>query len=233
MKKFANILIIFVSLLITGCGNRVSINGTTSLHELEDRMLYLHLFEDGDLRIVDSTRIVHGKFQFSGAKIDSATIAFLYLEDMRLMPIVVEPNPLSVTLNENEYSVDGSELNDSLFAFIQRKNNLDLQLAELPRKESQMILEGMDHDDVLIQLSQEAAILNAQEEELVMRFIKDNMDNVLAPGVFMMITYNIPTPMLNPQIEELATLGSSRFLNDPYVRNYLKRARENMENVSE
>jgi hypothetical protein len=128
--------------------------------------------------------------------------------------------------------VEGCALNDTLFAFIRRKTLLDEQIAALPRRESRMILDGYDHDDILRQLSQEAAILNAQENELVVRFIKDNMDNVLAPGIFMVVTSSLP-PMLTPQIEELVTLASPLFLNDAYVQEYLRIARENMEKINE
>ena len=108
-----------------------------------------------------------------------------------------------------------------------------MQLAELPRRESRMILEGIDHHEILLQLNQEAAVLTAQEDELVTRFIKDNMDNVLAPGVFMIVASGLPYPMLNPQIEELEALGSPRFLNDAYVKDFLKMAHDNMEKLNE
>ncbi len=196
-------------------------------------MLYLRVYEDGDLQAIDSTSIIHGKFQFSGPAVDSTVMAFLFLDEQSLMPLVVDHHPITITLNEQERKVEGSVLNDSLHAFIQRKNILDQQLAELPRKESRMILEGFDHQEILMQLNQEAAVLGAQGETLVMRFIKDNMDNVLAPGVFMIITSALPYPMLNPQIEELEALGSPRFLNDPYVHDFLRMAHENMEKMEE
>lgn len=159
-------------------------------------------------------------------------MAFLFLEEQSLMPVVIDENPLTITLNENEHKVVGSALNDTLRAFIQRKTELDMQLAELPRRESRMILEGYDHHEILMQLNQEAAALTAQEDELVTRFIKDNMDNVLAPGVFMIVTSGLPYPMLNPQIEELEALGSPRFLNDTYVKDFLKMAHDNMEKLN-
>jgi hypothetical protein len=39
--------------------------------------------------------------------------------------------------------------------------------------------------------------------------------------------------MLTPQIEELVTLASPQFLNDAYVQEYLRIARENMEKINE
>jgi len=222
-------------LMFTGCQKqRLNISGTSSIPELEGRMLYLRIFQNSELQVLDSAAITHGKFQFTAPAKDSMMMAFLFLGNESLLPMVINrTEPLTITISESERRVEGSALNDTLFAFIKRKSVIDQQLAELPRRESQMILDGMDHNDILRQLHQEAAILSAQENEMVTRFIKDNMDNVLAPGVFMIVTSNLPYPMLNPQIEELVTLGSPTFLNDAYVSEYLEMARDNMEKINE
>ena len=216
--------------LLVGCNRQqMNIQGISSLPQLEGRMLYLRIYKDGDLAIIDSSRIIHGKFQFSGPQRDTSLMANLFIGDESLMPVVIDNSPLRIILSENERKVEGSALNDSLFAFIRRKTALDRQLAELPRRESQMILEGMDHEEILMQLNREAAILGAQEDDLVMGFIKANMDNVLGAGVFMIVTSALPYPMLNPRIEELITLASPTFLEDPYVQEYIRLARENEE----
>lgn len=224
-----------IALTFTSCHKeRLNIIGSTSIPELEGRMLYLRIFQNSELQVLDSAAITHGKFQFTAPAKDSIIMAFLFLGDESLLPMVVNrTEPLTITLTENERRVEGSALNDTLYAFIKRKNVIDQQMAELPRRESQMILDGVDHDEILRQLSQEATLLSARENEMVMRFIKDNMDNILAPGVFMIVTSNLPYPILNPQIEELVTLGSPTFLNDAYVAEYLEMARENMEKINE
>ena len=233
MKKFSLIVFLLAGLLVAGCRERIDIQGVTSLYELEGKMLYLRVYHSGDLTPIDSARIVHGKFHFTGEACDSSVMANLFLGDESVMPLVLDGHPLKVTLTDSERKVEGSELNDSLFAFIRRKALLESQMAELPRRESQMILSGMEHDEVLSRLNEEAERLGAQNDALVMRFIKDNMDNVLAPGVFMIVTSGFPYPFLNPQIEELITLASESFLNDEYVRDYIKMARENMEKMNE
>lgn len=216
--------------LLVGCNRQqMNIQGISSLPQLEGRMLYLRIYQDGDLATIDSSRIIHGKFQFTGPQRDTCLMANLFMGDESLMPVVIDGSPLRIILSENERKVEGSALNDSLFAFIRRKTALDRQLAELPRRESRMILDGMEHEEILMQLNQEAAILGAQEDDLVMGFIKANMDNVLGPGVFMIVTSALPYPMLNPRIEELITLASPTFLEDPYVQEYIRLARENEE----
>ena len=225
-----SLLLALLAIFLTGCNRQqMNIQGISSLHELEGRMLYLRIYKDGDLATIDSSRIIHGKFQFTGPQRDTCLMANLFIGDESLMPVVIDGSPLRIILSENERKVEGSALNDTLFAFIRRKTALDRQLAELPRRESHMILEGMDHDEILMQLNQEAAQLGAQEDNLVMGFIKANMDNVLGPGVFMIVTSSLPYPMLNPRIEELITFASPAFLNDPYVQEYIRMARENEE----
>lgn len=218
---------------LTGCRAHMDIQGTTSIPSLEDRMLYLRVYRDGDLAVIDSTRIIHGKFHFTGEALDSTVMANLFLGDESIMPVVIEDCPLSIVLDENERRVRGSVLNDSLFAFIKRKMALDAQIADLPHRESRMIFEGRDHDEILAELNQEAAQLQMQDEKLVMGFIKANMDNVLGPGVFMIVTSNLPYPILDPSLEELITLASPHFLADPYVQEFVKKARENMEKLNE
>jgi len=194
-------------------------------------MLYLRAFAESDLATLDSARIVHGKFRFSGPVPDSVVFANLFLDDESVMPIVLDGSALTVTLDDSERVVQGSVLNDTLFAFIRRKTAIDRALAELPRRESQMILNGLDHDEILMQLNSEAAALEAQNETLVTRFIKDNIDNVLGTGVFMIVTSSFPFPVLNPQIEEIITLAPESFRNDAYVQEYVRRAKENMERM--
>lgn len=234
MMKRLLYLVSAVLLGLTSCQQKMDIQGNSSIPELEGRMLFLRVYADGDLHTLDSAEIIHGKFHFEGPVKDTTQMAFLFMGNESLMPLVLNgATPLEISISENERKVTGTALNDTLYAFIRRKSVIDRALAEIPRRESQMIFEGYDHDEIVMQLSQEAGILQAKEDEMITRFIKDNMDNVLAPGVFMIVTSNFPYPMLNPQIEELVTLGSPTFLNDAYVQEFLRMARENMEKMNE
>ena len=59
-------------------------------------------------------------------------------------------------------------------------------------------------------------------------FIVENFDNVLGPGVFMMITSGFNVPVLTPQIEDIMSKATEKFKNDPYVKEYYQVATENM-----
>lgn len=232
-KSLLHSLLLFALLTaVASCRQQMDIQGTTSLPTLEGRMLYLRVYSDGDMKAIDSSRVVHGRFHF-GAFVDSATMGSLFLGDESVMPVVLDEYPLTITINETEHRVTGSALNDTLYAFIRQKAKLDEQLQELPRRESQMILEGLDHADIIAQLNQEAARLNAQNDQLVTSFIKAHTDDPLGPGVFMIATSNYPYPVLTPQIEEIMTFASSSFRSNAYVQEYIRQAKENMEKMSE
>ena len=211
----------------------MNIQGTATIPELEGKTLYLRIYADGDMQVIDSARIQHGKFRFQGTGPDYSVMACLFLGDESIMPVALDGSALTVKLDAAERKVTGSALNDTLFAFIARKAELDARVAELPRRESRMILDGMDHDEILRLLNTEAVVLSEQENALVSKFIKDNMHNCLGPGVFMIVTSNFPYPILNPQIEELIALGSPSFLNNDYVKEYIRLARENMDKLNE
>lgn len=227
-----SLVAIVLPILMASCQEEPYIIGTTSVSELDGRMLYLKVYADGDLKDIDSAQIIHGKFQFAG-RVDSTMMANLFIENTSLMPIVLDGNVLQVTLDDNKRKIEGSELNDSLIAFVERKAALDEQLLQMPHRESQMIMDGMDHAEIVAQLNGEIAELQHKESQLVMRFIKDNMDNVLGPGVFMIVTSNLPYPVLSPDIEEILALAPPSFLNNAYVSDYVRMARENMEKMNQ
>ena len=81
----------------------------------------------------------------------------------------------------------------------------------------------------LADLEAEAMRLSALEDSLVTSFVTDNFDNVLGPGVFMMLTQGNIYPQLTPWIEDIMSKATQKFKNDAYVRDYYQKARENEE----
>lgn len=193
-------------------------------------MLYLKVFQNDDLKAVDSCSVVHGKFAFRGNR-DSVMMANLFVGNQSLLPVVLEDGDIILKIDEMSQTVCGSPLNDSLYSFIKRKTQIDNQLAELPRKEGRLVMDGMDHEEVVAYLASEARALTVENDALVTSFIKQNYNNVLGPGVFMILTSEYAYPVLTPQIEELLVGATPYFLSHPYVVQYLKVARENMEKM--
>ena len=82
-----------------------------------------------------------------------------------------------------------------------------------------------------MELGAKARALNDENDRLVSRFISSNYDNVLGPGIFMIMTSALQYPILYPKIEAIISQAPPYFLNHPYVREYIKAAESNMEKM--
>ena len=123
------------------------VEGNSTIPRMDGRKLYLKVYKDNDLVDIDSSDVVHGKFSFVGG-LDSVMMVNLFMDDECVMPFVLGPEELSIHISAAQQYVTGSALNDTLYSFIQKKNRLDNQMAELPHKESQMIMDGVDENAV-------------------------------------------------------------------------------------
>ena len=92
-------------------------------------------------------------------------------------------------------------------------------------------MNGIDHDQVMAELNEQALQLEHENDRLITRFIRSNYNNVLGPGVFMIMTSGFQYPILNPQIEEIISQAPPYFMNHPYVKEYIKEAESNMEKL--
>ena len=224
MKKLCHLLLSSL-LVLTACKSQYMVKGSSNVDELEGQVLTLKVYVDGEMRSIDSTRVVHGRFNFGGG-MDSTMLANLFLGDMSLMPIVLEEGEVNLNIEETRQTATGTPLNDSLSGFILRKTQLDAQMAELPHLEARMIMDGTDDDERMFQLRQQSKEIETESEQLIMHFIRANYNNVLGPGIFMILTSRLPHPILTPQIEQIITNAPPYFLGHPYVREYIQKAKE-------
>lgn len=222
-NRFLYAFLILASL--TSCAESYTIQGKSSLSSLDGSKLYLKAIKDGELKNLDSCEVVHGKFKFAGI-LDSTSMASLFMDDQSIMPVVVEQGNIVVRIDDATQRVSGSPLNDVLYDFLDKHKQLDNLMNELSHRESQMLLDGVDEEEINAQLSVEAAKIAHQEDSLVTHFIIDNFDNVLGPGVFMMMTSGFQYPVLTPQIEEIISKATDNFKNNYYVREYYRVASE-------
>ncbi len=231
MKKIL-FLLSAATLLFASCKEKFHISASSHVTSIEGRTLYLKVFKEGRMATVDSAKIVHGRFDFSGP-MDSVTMACLYMGDICLMPVVLEKGEISLKLTEQLQYPSGTPYNDSLALFIRAKAQLEDELEKLSGMEGQMVMDGMEYDSIVAKLTVEAQSINARSDQLITRFISKNYDNVLGAGIFMMLTTGFPYTVLNPQIETVLGMGTPYFLENPYVKEYVKIAKENMEKMRE
>lgn len=229
MSKILHILAVVA--VFTSCAKSYHVQGSSSISALDGSKLYLKALKDGELKNIDSCDVVHGEFQFAGL-LDTVRMVSLFMDDESIMPLVLEEGEIQVKIDNAVQSVSGTPLNDSLFKFIDKHNQLTNQMTELSHRQSQMLLEGIDEQVINHQLDSEAARITAEEDHLVTSFIVNNFDNVLGPGVFMMITSQYRYPILTPQIEDIMSKATQHFKNDPYVKEYYQTAQENEQRMN-
>ncbi|MCI7017726.1 MAG: DUF4369 domain-containing protein [Prevotella sp.] len=222
------ILLAFATMaLMASCANSYNVQGSSSISSLDGSKLYLKAVKNNELKSIDSCDIVHGQFHFSGI-LDTVRMANLFMDDQSIMPVVLEEGEIVIKLDNAAQSVGGTPLNDKLYKFIDKHKQLDNRMSELSHRQSQMMLEGVDELTINEHLNAEAEKIAAEEDKLVTSFIVENFDNVLGPGVFMMITSGLNVPVLTPQIEDIMSKATDKFKNDPYVKEYYQVASENM-----
>lgn len=215
-----------VTALLTSCASSYNVRGTSSVSAMDGSKLYLKAVKNNDLQNIDSCEVVHGEFHFAGL-LDTVRMVSLFMDDESIMPFVLEEGEIVIRIENALQSVSGTPLNDTLYVFVDKHNQLSNRMAELSHRQSQMLLDGIDEEQINRQLSAEADEIALEEDQLVTKFICDNFDNVLGPGIFMMITSQYRYPVLTPQIEEIMSKATDHFKNDPYVRDYYQTAQEN------
>lgn len=217
----------FIPLLaMTSCANSYNIQGTSNVSTLDGRMLYLKILKNNEFKNIDSCDVVHGQFHFEG-NLDSVRLGNIFMDEEAVLPLVLESGSINVKLDDTQQVVSGTPLNDKLFKFFKKYQQLQNQQVELVHKHDQAIMNGSDMNVVTQKLNEEAVQLADQEDKLVTSFVTENFDNVLGPGVFFMVTMRNQYPMLSPWIEDIMSKATEHFKNDPYVKDYYQKAQEN------
>lgn len=201
-----------------------NIQGSSSVSVLDGSKLYLKVMKGQELQSIDSCEVVHGGFGFIG-QLDTTRIAMLSIRDGG-MPLVIEKGDIKVTIDRTGHKVSGSPMNELLYDYMDKLLQLTNQRAELGHKEAQMMLDGVDERTIATVLSEEDGRLMMQIDSLETHFILDNLNNVLGPCAFQMLTAGFNYPVLTPQIEEIMSKATDKFKNDPYVFEYYKTAKE-------
>ena len=226
------ILYAFLTVMaFASCANSYNIQGTSNVSTLDGRMLYLKIVKNNELKSIDSCEVVHGQFHFNGT-LDSVRMANIYMDNESVMPVVIESGDINIKIDNTQQVISGTPLNDKLFKFMKKYDQLQNQNAELVHKHDQAIMDGRDMATVNQQLAAEAASIDQKLDDLVTGFITENFDNVLGPGIFMRMTSSFQYPELTPWIEDIMSKATDNFKNDPYVKEYMEAAQkiQNMQN---
>ena len=127
---------------LSSCAKSYHVEGSSSISALDGSKLYLKAFRSGEMKVIDSCDVVHGEFHFNGL-LDTVSMASLYMDDEGILPFVLEEGDIVIKLDNTAQKASGTPLNDSLYQFIDKHNQLINRMAELTHRQSQMLLDGI------------------------------------------------------------------------------------------
>ncbi len=217
-----------VPLLLASCAEQYTVDGSSSQAILDGQMAYIKLLDDNLYKTLDSCEVLHGKFSMAGP-LDSVMCVRLFLGPDNFIPIVLEKGDVKISIENSSVKLGGTPLNDRLYRFLASRDSLAMLSAELPKKESEMYLEGYTQDEIITRLAGEEMELNRALDRLETKFISDNFDNVLGVTWFMelcnqayaMFGYATTTP----QIDELYGRAPESFRRQKDVEDYMSRCK--------
>lgn len=223
---------LLLAMLLASCSRKYKIEGSSSVTSLDGKMLFLKTLRNGEWVAVDSAEVIHGLFKMNG-KADSVMVVTLYMDHEGIMPLVLENGKIEVSISNSQLIAKGTPLNDKLYEFIDKRNEMEVKIEELERKEARMVLDGANLEDVHARLRQEGEALVKEMNDYVKQFITDNFENVLGPSVFMMMCSALPYPVMTPQIEDIMKTAPLAFKDSPLIKEFLSKAKENMKLLEE
>lgn len=218
-------------LFFTSCASEYKIHGNSSVSRLDGKMLFVKVPQGGEMINVDSAEVVHGLFKMQG-EIDSAVIASLYMDEQSILPLVMESGNIQIQIDNGRLTVSGTPLNDVLYDFVSKKNSLDDRAYEVERLESRMIMDGKPMEEVETEITKERERLSKEMDDLIKSFIQMNYENVLGPGIFLMLCNGFPYPLMTPLLEEIVDNAPESFKNHDLIKEYVEAARSNLEKLN-
>ncbi len=213
------------SVLLSACSANYSITGTSIQSFYDGDMVYLRPMDLSVTGAVDSCRIVHGAFSMSGTLDSVKCVRMFFGNAGDNIPVILEEGEIRVVDLNNAMKVEGTPLNDRFYSFMTRRDSLMYLLRELPRKESTMILDGYDYDEIMCVLGEEEGELRMAIDRLETKFVIDNFDNVLGVTYFLVLCDNAYNqygyPTTTPQIEEIYSQAPESFRTNKDVVGYM------------
>lgn len=214
-------------LAFVSCAEKYVIEGTTSQYFQDGTVAYIKQFEVGsqdyDFRAIDSCEVLHGKFDMTGA-LDSVMMVRLYMGTDNF-PMVLEPGKVTISIADNIVKIEGTELNERLYAFLTQRDSLKIMYDDLPKRESKMYLDGYTQQEIFQELGAEELRLQNEVDRLETQFVKDNYDNVLGVTWFLRLCYEARDyygfVTTTPQIDEIYMQAPDSFKKNRLVSTYM------------
>lgn len=231
-----NLLLYFLlccsTILVPSCKDKYHITGTAYDGEVADgAQIHIKQEINGEWHTLNSCEILHGNFSMEG-DVDTTLLTALFIDDIPTQPLVLEGGKIEVSIQPQIIRITGTEHNDKLNEFIIYKERMENHLAKLYREMSSTATTTNDNTkQTAIQDSITTAMHRFRNG--IEAFILDNHHTLLGPCVFRLLCSTLPSPSMTPQIVRLTSNAPDKFLNSPYVKAYMEKAKKNSNNESD
>lgn len=217
MTRFlVNIVALLPALLaVVSCKHSYSIDGSVDLYGYEGENLYLVTHENDVFSVVDSCCVRHGHFNMSG-KVDSTVFAVLCHGFEPILPLFIEKGKVIVHIAPSILDVKGTRLNNTLYEFLDKKNDIDNRYEDLLQRSqylTNIMNPSVSYDDSLKVVVDEA-------EEHIFGFMRKHYTDPLGVCVFMMMCNGSSTDAPSPLIRRILDAAPEKFLNNRTIRTY-------------
>lgn len=223
----APILLLFFLVLLSSCAEKYMIEGNASQFIMDGTVAYLKKYEvspkEMNFTAIDSCEVLHGKFDMTG-NLDSVMMVCLYMGNDNF-PMVLEPGTVTISIANNIVKIEGTPLNNKLYAFLTKRDSLKILYDDLPNRESKMYIDGFSQEEIVHELGAEEIRLQTEVDKLETQFVKDNYDNPLGITWFMRLCYEAQAwygfPTTTPQIDEIYFQAPESFKKNKLVSTYM------------
>ena len=230
MKRWLSVILYSVGAgILMSCSTQYMVQGNTSDSELEGKTLNLQSIYADKPYTIASSKVTHGMFDFTGT-VDSTIIALVPLPNNSVLPVVLEMGDIQISIDNRSSVVTGSPLNDALYTFFRKNDELDEQLYRLGMQinqleqmsqVSQMLTGRFIESDLVRDARRRANRVYLSRENYIRNFIVDNSDNVLGQYVFLASLRNADFPLSYECVEDILAHVKPQFGTDPNIARFL------------
>lgn len=223
------LLLLLTAISLASCGDSFKIKGSTDISPIDGQKLYLKTLVNNEPTIIDSCEVIHGSFSFKG-NVDTTKLAAIYIGEEEIVQLILENTNINININQQEISVTGTALNDTLNNFFKSMSSFSYKAEELNSKRNEAIMDGKDLDSADSTLMLGLLELDNKRQGVITDYIKKNYDNIIGPSIFkFIISKTYAQPILDNWIESIMIEATEKFKNDKFVKDFYAKAQDNMD----
>ncbi|HZK03410.1 MAG TPA: DUF4369 domain-containing protein [Bacteroidaceae bacterium] len=220
MKKYITSLSLITILFCTSCARPYYVEGSVDLYGYEGSDMGLFMFENSKFIKIDSAPVKHGKFYMTGTA-DTVMLVELCRGTEPIMPIFIEPGKIKISIKPSSLKVSGTEQNDLLYSFLEQKVVFDNRYEDLMQRRNRIVRISGFSSSAFREIEDSIAIIITETENLIVEFIKKNYNRPVGLGVFSMVCYAMPTPVVTPIVKRILDDAPENFMQQTFVKDFV------------